>query len=67
MKKIYVLSVMFFLLISSAFAGTIDLPRTGQTICYDTAGSVIPCPLTGQDGEIQAGVTWLLPFAFSTL
>src|SRR3989304_4795284 len=35
-----------------------DLPRTGQTTCYDTAGAVIPCAGTGQDGEIQAGVPW---------
>ncbi len=36
----------------------IDLPRTGQTTCYDLAGAVIPCAGTGQDGEIQAGVPW---------
>jgi hypothetical protein len=49
------------LMVGLAFAGTVDLPRTGQTICYDTSGSVIPCPLTGQDGEIQAGVAWPEP------
>ena len=38
--------------------GTIDLPRTGQTTCYDSAGAVFPCAGTGQDGEIQAGVPW---------
>ncbi len=36
----------------------IDLPRTGQTTCYDSAGAVITCAGTGQDGEIQAGVPW---------
>jgi hypothetical protein len=30
-------------------------PATGQTTCWDTAGSVIPCAGTGQDGEAQAG------------
>lgn len=29
----------------------LTLPDTGQTTCYDTAGSVISCADTGQDGE----------------
>ena len=29
--------------------------RTGQTTCYDTAGTLIPCVLTGQDGGLQRG------------
>jgi len=59
MKKILCFTMMLmFLMAGLAFAGTVDLPQTGQTICYDTAGSEIPCPLTGQDGEIQAGVAW---------
>ena len=37
---------------------SVDLPRTGQTTCYDYAGVVVPCAGTGQDGEIQAGVSW---------
>ena len=36
----------------------IDLPRTGQTTCYDSGGTEINCAGTGQDGEIQAGVPW---------
>ncbi|OGO12498.1 MAG: hypothetical protein A2Y53_01815 [Chloroflexi bacterium RBG_16_47_49] len=36
----------------------VELPRTGQTTCYDTAGAVIACAGTGHDGEIQAGVPW---------
>ncbi len=39
----------------------LELPRTGQTTCYDTAGTMIPCAGTGQDGEIQAGVAWPSP------
>src|SRR3989338_10110057 len=39
-------------------AGTIQLPKTGQTKCYDTVGAEIDCKGTGQDGEIQAGVAW---------
>jgi len=34
------------------------LPKTGQTICYDTAGIVINCTGTGQDGAIQSGIVW---------
>lgn len=30
-------------------------PATGQTTCYDSAGTVIACAGTGQDGDIRAG------------
>ncbi len=30
--------------------------KTGQTTCYDTAGSVISCAGTGQDGDLQKGI-----------
>src|SRR5262249_8529536 len=30
--------------------------QTGQTTCYDTAGTVIACAGTGQDGELQKGL-----------
>lgn len=39
----------------------VDLSETGQTTCYDTAGSVIACSSTGQDGDIKAGVAWPIP------
>ena len=42
-------------------SGVIQLPKTGQTTCYDTDGNVIDCTVTGQDGEIQAGVEWPEP------
>lgn len=38
--------------------GTISLPKTGQTICYDVQGQVISCQGTGMDGEVQEGVAW---------
>jgi len=44
-----------------SFGGTIDLPKTGQTTCYDEDGNVIACDSTGQDGDIQAGVLWPEP------
>jgi hypothetical protein len=31
------------------------LPVTGQVTCWDTAGAVIPCAGTGQDGDDQSG------------
>ena len=36
-------------------------PKTGQTLCYDSLGAVVPCAGTGQDGEIKAGVAWPSP------
>lgn len=40
----------------------IVLPRTGQTVCYDSAGySEVPCAGTRQDGEIRAGAAWPNP------
>ena len=33
------------------------VPKTGQTECWDAAGSPVPCADTGQDGEYQAGVS----------
>lgn len=43
------------------FAGSVNLPKTGQTTCYDESGNVIDCAGTGQDGDIQAGVDWPEP------
>ena len=36
----------------------IQLPKTGQTGCWDLNGNVIDCVTTGQDGELQAGASW---------
>jgi hypothetical protein len=40
---------------------TACIPRTGQTACFDAAGTAIPCPGTGQDGDFMAGVAWPSP------
>ncbi len=32
-------------------------PATGQTTCWNSAGTVIACAGTGQDGDIRAGAT----------
>ncbi|MBF0539766.1 MAG: DUF1566 domain-containing protein, partial [Nitrospirae bacterium] len=41
---------------TAAYAGTIQLPQTGQTTCYDASGIAIACTGTGQDGALQEGV-----------
>jgi hypothetical protein len=46
---------------SSGVESRVNLPKTGQTKCYDTAGTEISCAGTGQDGDIQAGVAWPNP------
>jgi hypothetical protein len=62
MKRIICLTMMVTaLMVGFAFAGTVNLPKTGQTNCYDELGSEITCTGTGQDGEIQAGVEWPEP------
>ena len=53
--------LLFFPVVSWAASGVIELPKTGQTKCYDTAGAEISCAGTGQDGEIQVGVAWPSP------
>ena len=40
---------------------SVNLPKTGQTTCYDAAGVVVACANTGQDGELQKGVAWPSP------
>jgi len=61
MKRISVFSLLFIFFVSTVLAGTVNLPKTGQTKCYDTAGTEISCAGTGQDGDIQAGVAWPEP------
>lgn len=63
-KIISVFLITFFVVFSFSaitLAGTVNLPKTSQTTCYDTAGNQISCTCTGQDGEIQAGVAWPNP------
>jgi hypothetical protein len=37
------------------------VPQSGQALCYDSAGIVILCAGTGQDGDIQSGLPWPSP------
>src|SRR3989304_10455677 len=41
-----------------AYGQQAQLWETGQAACYNSSGSVIACPGTGQDGDIRAGVAW---------
>jgi hypothetical protein len=34
------------------------LPRTGQSLCYDSTGAMMDCNGTGQDGDTLKGVVW---------
>src|SRR2546425_10294069 len=43
--------------LSACQAGAQAFPATGQTTCWNSAGQVIACNGTGQDGDIQAGAT----------
>ena len=58
---LYLTLSSIFIIVSTSTAGTIDLPQTGQTKCYNSAGGEIACIGTGQDGEIRAGVEWPNP------
>ena len=35
--------------------------KTGQTGCWDALGNSVSCTGTGQDGELQKGITWPNP------
>lgn len=45
----------------TAWAGTVSLPQTGQTSCWDESGNVISCTGTGQNGDLKSGVAWPSP------
>jgi len=44
-----------------SWAGAVALPQTGITKCIDASGLEVPCPGTGQDGELRAGTAWPAP------
>jgi formylglycine-generating enzyme required for sulfatase activity len=60
-KKLSLIALLVLLLPCMAYAGTVTLPQTGQTKCYDTTGNQISCSGTGQDGEVRAGAAWPSP------
>ncbi len=63
MKKLPGLALIF-LFFSASFcygSGVVQLPKTGQTDCYDDHGVIISCSGTGQDGDVQEGSKWPTP------
>lgn len=42
-------------------AASAILPRTGQDLCFDASGQVMPCAGSSQDGEYRYGVPWPAP------
>ena len=56
-----VIVVLFLSLPAISLGGMVELPRTGQTTCYDGSGAVIPCGTTGQDGATLSGAAWPSP------
>lgn len=58
---VLVFSAVVLFLPALVAAGTVELPQTGMTRCYDTTGTEIACAGTGQDGEFQEGVAWPNP------
>jgi hypothetical protein len=61
MRRFFLLILLLLFLPAINFAGTIQLPQTGQTSCWDENGSQINCAGTGQDGELRAGAPWPNP------
>ncbi len=61
-KTTFLSLLISFLFTTTIFAGTVQLPQTGQTKCYDSAGAEIVCTGTGQDGEIRAGMYKYIDF-----
>lgn len=63
--RLITLVFLSMLVTFTCHAAVIELPQTGQTVCYGptvaTDGSEIPCIGTGQDGDTLAGVPWPSP------
>ena len=55
---------MFLLIMSLPFfatAASVNLPKTGETSCYNDSGQLPSCAGTGQDGEKTIGAAWPIP------
>ena len=62
-KVLMIVALCVFICSSTTFAAVADLPQTGQTTCYDSAGAVVDCATAGigQDGALQKGIPWPSP------
>jgi len=64
MYRTFILLVMALITVIptiAAAAGSVLLPASGQTACFDSAGITRACTGTGEDGEQRAGVAWPIP------
>lgn len=61
MRTQFLTTILMLFFATTAQAATVQLPRTGQTVCYDAAGGVTACATTGQDGDKLKGVVWPVP------
>jgi uncharacterized repeat protein (TIGR02543 family) len=60
LKKVIFLFLLMLSVPLSAAAASVELPRTGQDLCYNDLGP-ITCTGTGQDGETRFGTVWPAP------
>jgi len=64
MNYLRVVALLFCIMITPSFlqssvhAAAVQLPQTGQNLCYNTSGTAIDCANTGQDGAFKKGVAW---------
>jgi hypothetical protein len=56
LTAVAVLTTIFLLSASIVWAQSALVAKTGQTTCYNAAGTMISCAGTGQDGDLQKGV-----------
>ncbi|MBF0564205.1 MAG: DUF1566 domain-containing protein [Nitrospirae bacterium] len=59
MAKMLIVVALFT--VTTAVAGIVNLPQSGQTTCRDASGNVISCTGTGEDGDVKAGSPWPSP------
>ena len=52
---------LFLLTAAPSAAVAVEIPKTGQTTCFDQTGNIIDCTATGQDGDVQVGLGWPEP------
>ncbi|MDD2367626.1 MAG: DUF1566 domain-containing protein, partial [Desulfuromonadaceae bacterium] len=47
----------------------VNIPRSGQTLCYSATGGIVACGTTGsgQDGNTLAGLVWPSPQRFAAI
>jgi hypothetical protein len=61
-RFIFIALFLSFSSFTAQAAGTIQLPATGQTSCWDQSGNVLTsCAGTGQDGDVPRGAVWPVP------